>query len=335
MKQKISPFLNPEQNDQFSKLKGLNLQELITEIENFDFHYRKLLNIPEDMTFGTELEYEQVNKNQIDKFVTQNLSEWTSKFDMSLYKGGEITSPILTNTEQTWQELKSICDLLKTKKAITDQNAGGHIHLGAHTLGTDYKKWRKMFKIYIAYEHILFRFGFGDKISARKEILGYAAPIADKLYESLQEIEDFENLRNVIYIIPNESKNQAINFRNIHSYSIKNKKAKNTLEFRNLNASIEETIWQNNINAYAHLLLSTSSKTYDEEFIDYKLQHERVSFETDSYMYHEVCLKNALEFVDLIFNNNLDKVYFLKQYLKGFQQSYGTAPAQKAKIFIK
>ena len=36
-------------------------------------------------------------------------------------------------------------------------------------------------------------------------------------------------------------------------------------------------------------------------------------------MYDEIFLDQALEFADLIFTNNLDKIYFLKQYLKGFE----------------
>ena len=44
-------------------------------------------------------------------------------------------------------------------------------------------------------------------------------------------------------------------------------------------------------------------------------------------------LKQALEFCDLIFTNNLDKVYFLKQYLKSFK--IRTEPYYKAKKFTR
>lgn len=48
-----------------------------------------------------------------------------------------------------------------------------------------------------------------------------------------------------------------------------------------------------------------------------------------------VCLKNISEFLDLVFDNNLDKIYFLRQYLKDFQENYGIKTAVRAKKFVK
>lgn len=36
-------------------------------------------------------------------------------------------------------------------------------------------------------------------------------------------------------------------------------------------------------------------------------------------LYDEIYLEQALELCDMIFSNNFDKVYFLRQYLKSFQ----------------
>ena len=52
-------------------------------------------------------------------------------------------------------------------------------------------------------------------------------------------------------------------------------------------------------------------------------------------MHDEVNLQNVLEFVDLVFDNNLDKIYFLRQYLKDFQNGYKINSAVKAKSFVK
>ena len=64
------------------------------------------------------------------------------------------------------------------------------------------------------------------------------------------------------------------------------------------------------------MLVSSKDKVMDEEFLDYKLKHEFHPYLGNEYLYNNVNLKNALEFVDLVFNNNLDKVYFLRQYIK-------------------
>lgn len=52
----------------------------------------------------------------------------------------------------------------------------------------------------------------------------------------------------------------------------------------------------------------------------------------DSKLYGEIFLPEALEFSDMIFDNNLDKVYFLKQYLKNCDDSIEDTYAQK---FVK
>ena len=49
--------------------------------------------------------------------------------------------------------------------------------------------------------------------------------------------------------------------------------------------------------------------------------------------YSDIYLKQALEFSDLIFARNIDKIYFLKQYLKNNEVS--TKILKKAKPFTK
>ena len=36
---------------------------------------------------------------------------------------------------------------------------------------------------------------------------------------------------------------------------------------------------------------------------------------------NKIYIDDALEFVDLIFDNNMDKIYFLRQYIKSFEVS--------------
>ena len=49
--------------------------------------------------------------------------------------------------------------------------------------------------------------------------------------------------------------------------------------------------------------------------------------------YSDIYLTQALEFADLVFDNNLDKVYFLRQYLKNYQCS--NESLLRAKPFTK
>ena len=40
------------------------------------------------------------------------------------------------------------------------------------------------------------------------------------------------------------------------------------------------------------------------------------------YSYNQIYLEQALELCDMIFDNNLDKIYFLRQYLKSFETTF-------------
>lgn len=328
-------FINPEKNDNFAVLRGIDLQDLLVETENCLLEYRDKLNLPNDVTFGVELEYESVPRTITDKFIKKNLMEWNSKSDGSLNSGGEITSPIMKDNPKYWQELKKVCEFLSKKRADTFHNAGGHVHIGACVLREDVEAWKIFLKLYTTYESIIFRFIYGDKISGRKNIFKYAPPIADSLKRLLPRINKAESLFDIYLNLPTREKYAALNFCNVDFTIPENKNKKNTLEFRSPNATTNAIIWQNNINAFTKMLVSSRDKVIDEEFLDYKLSHEYLAYFGNKYIYNEINLKNVLEFVDLVFDNNLDKIYFLRQYLKNFQENYGTKTAVRAKRFVK
>lgn len=318
-------------NIMFSRLTGLDLQELLVQIENYDLDYRTNLNLPSNITFGAEIEYENVDKKIVDYFIS-NYKNWESKTDGSLTDGGEINSPIMKDEKQYWQELKSICKFLTRNKANTSVNAGGHIHIGAHPL-TKIKYWHVFLRLYAIYEPVLFRFFYGDKISGREKINDYARPIAQDLYKEKDKIAKAKRIGSLEYILPG-NRRQALNFTNINFEQVKKQLKGNTLEFRNPNATIDDVVWQNNINVASKMVLSSTQEVIDESFLDYKLNKE-FKIEKNRLLYSEINLKDALEFVDLIFDNTLDKIYFLRQYLKDFQDSFGTKPANFAKKFTK
>lgn len=234
-----------------------------------------------------------------------------------------------------WQELKKICEHLSRRKADTLHNAGGHIHIGTCVLGEDIEAWRNFLKLYTAYENIIFRFIYGDKISGRKKLFKYAPPIADSIYRAMPSIERAYSLSDIRWALPTSDRYAALNFCNVDFYNPESRCGKNTLEFRSPNATTNAVVWQNNINAFAKMLVASRDKVMDEEFLDYKLKHEYLPYSENEYMYNDVSLKNVLEFVDLVFDNNLDKIYFLRQYLKDFQENYGIKTAVRAKKFVK
>ena len=324
-------------NIMFSELGRCDLQDLILDIENFDLEYRDNLDLPLFVSFGVEIEYEGLLKSDVDSYLDQNHSKWISSVDGSLRRGGgEIISPIMFDIRNYWNPLKDICHYLKDNHADTLHNAGGHIHVGVQTLGEQYDSWFNFVTMYAVYEHVLYRFFYGDKVNARKNICKYARPMADSLYNRFSFYKETNYYKEILIdLLICFDRNCAINFGNVNYSNTGEFSKNNTIEFRIPNGSVEEVIWQNNINVITKLLLASRFRDIDLEYLNYKLNYDRVSSDRDYCLYHEVCLKDSLEFVDMVFDNTLDKYYFLRQYFKNFENNYREDKTVMAKKFVK
>ena len=101
----------------------------------------------------------------------------------------------------------------------------------------------------------------------------------------------------------------------------------NTIEFRCPNGTLEPIIWQNNANLFAKLLIYSKNNNFNHDIIDKRKTTTNIN------NYKIISLEQSLELADLIFNNNLDKIYFLRQYLKSYEES--DKILKKSKRFIK
>ena len=334
MKNKI---LDSDGNILFSNLNSQDLTDILKQIEKYYLEYRDTLNLPSSVSFGTEIEYEEVSMLDVGEYLYNSHLKnrgWISKDDGSLIGGGEITSPVKKDVNKYWHDLKKVCNYLTDLNVNTSTNAGGHIHVGAHILD-DIKKWILFLKIYMLYEGVLYRFFCGDKINGRSGMTNVARPTAGYLYKNFHKIKSSNSLLNISEILKNHDRRTACNFQNVSFDDIHNRRTKNTIEFRTPNATANEIIWQNNINAITKMLLTSSKDLVDEQLLNYKLKKEFIPYEGYEYIYSEINLKKALEFIDLIFDNNLDKIYFLRQYLKNYETTIDMPSATMAKRFTK
>ena len=312
--------------DMFSKLSSSDLLELLVEIENMYIEFRKklLFNYP-NLTFGIEIEYESVSRKIVSNFIKKNFSNWNSIGDESLKSGGEIISPVLNTSDCNWEAIESICNFLKHRNANMCNRAGEHIHIGRQVLDS-VQKCIDFAKFYIVSEPVLFRFGYGDKVSARKKIFKYASPAAYDLYKLLPRLEKCTTLEEAYSLLETVSRYTAVNFSNILS-----KTDKKTIEFRFFNATASKAIVQNNIYSIVNFSTAPSRGLIDYELIDYELEKLKYSELEFNYKYNEICLEDALLFVDQVFDNNISKMYCLKQYIKGYQNNFGIKNAVYAK----
>lgn len=327
-------FIKPNDNDLLSLMKGIDLQELLYRLDNYYLELREKLGFSDSVTFGLELEFEKAERRRIDeKLENAGLyPEWDLKNDASLDRGAEINSAILRDKEENWISLRNVCDIVK-EHAIIGKNSGGHIHIGTQVLGSNKEHWLNFIKLWSIYENIIFRFLYGDSLTHRASLERYAPPMAKSLWE------EYNSLKRVIarnmsfaYMISElqYDRYNAINFHNVSNP--REYCSRNTIEFRCPNGTLEPVIWQNNVNLLVNILKYSKDSSFDNDTID-----KRKEINADKYYelewYNQIYLVQALELADMLFDNNLDKVYFLRQYLKSFQ--IGASVLDKPKTFVK
>ncbi len=321
-----------EYNTAVSKLNCYDLVELLKMVESQELSLRSKLNLRDILTFGLEIEYQELAMLEIKDFIKKinkqydKNNKWIIKWDDSVCYvkdidgarhvfGGELTSRILNDNSNVWSELKKICDTLKDKGAVVGNSSGGHIHFGKNIFEENVNYLLNFIKFWMIYEKLIYRFSYGDNIGPRKNILFMAHPLSLRLYKELKNYSKINNYFELLGDLPMEKK-IAVNF---HVRDEIN--PKETVEFRCPNGTINPVIWQNNVNFFGKMLMYCSSDKFDEEFINYKLKHYCAA-DYDWSLYNEIYLGEALQLCDLVFDNDLDKLYFLKQYLKSFQLSY-------------
>lgn len=323
----LKEFINFESNDELSKLSKKELIYFFNLLDNYYLEYRKSLNTPSKYTFGIEIEAEYVDgafNKEIEPFYSKG---WLQNYECSLTDGDEYVSPILCDNIDTWIHLKKICNILNKHYQIKD-TCGGHIHIGTHILGKNNQTIRNFIKLWATYENVIYRFSYGEFLNPRCNTYLFFEPVAKKLFEVINDKDFYSKHFFEVINICNLHKSYGICFSNIKN---RQKEKDNTIEIRCPNGTLEPIIWQNNINFFMKLMLYSKSCNYDNDIVEKR----KNIIEKENVSYNQIYVDQALELADMIFNNNLDKVYFLRQYLKSFQEVKKEQDLKPAKTFIK
>ena len=312
----VFKFLKPTNNDFLSQMSGVDLQDLIILLNDYYMQLRDRLGFSKKVTFGLELEFENANKDLISFQLSESFPKdnWILKHDSTLHNGAEISSPILQDTKANWENLNKVC-MIVDSLALIGTRSGGHIHIGTQALGNNRDSWLNFIKIWSVYENIIFRFAYGEFLTSRPNMWNYARPVAKNFWEDYEELEEEQaNLESIIAKISHR-RLQAVNFNNVLKSNCDYYGVGNTIEFRCPNGSLDAAIWQNNVNLFVNLLSYCRSSAFNDNLVFRRRQLNLDKF-SDLRWYDEIYLDQALEFCDMIFSNNFDKVCFLKQYLK-------------------
>ncbi len=283
-------------------------------LKNSSINYRTDIKIPSNVTFGIEIEYENVVKDTISYFLSEieyydpEFRGWFNGIEPSISEydkhgevvNGEISSPILKNDLKTWKELKYVLDLLNRKHAIITEKCGGHVNIGAQIFDGNNDYFRNFLLLWTLYNSEIYAFSSGEYSKVRPDLDFVIKKSANLFKKNINKVLNSSGtftyyVSNILDIIPD--KKYDIHFRDIVS---EHYRPNNVIEFRVPNGTLKEEIWQNYINFFVKFILACK-KDLDIENILYKIENNEHSL---------------IELSDFVFSDNTDKENFLVQALK-------------------
>ncbi len=309
-------------------------EDFLNNLKKICVLYREEQLTNSALAFGTEIEFLNLDYEKIYGRLPFKLKGWQLQADRSVSSGGELISPILHDCQNDWEELKRACLFIKKKRGKIQDFCGGHIHVGVDFLGNNILAWQNFLNIYMAFEPVITRFFYGEFLNGGYRLNQFAEPIGYLLYTKQEKINTMSNLQELKNILLGENRYHAINFTGVNINAINMSLYKNTIEFRSSNGSLAPAIWQNNINLIMNILLTARGTGTDPELLKaYANDLSKNYFEFKNY--NTINMEKAATLADLVFTNNLDKAYFLRQYLKDGETSYATNGFVKSKKFYK
>ncbi len=261
--------------------------------------YRRKLDIPRKVIFGLELELDKVDPGEVYHLVRGRIGkDWIVKDDNSLTKdqSAEIVSPRLRNTEDTWELLFKLGELLNEINASYDK-CSFQVNFDGSLLPSVEAK-AKFLRLYAMYEDIIYRFSKSEDLSYRDSIEMYAAPIILAI-KGMMPLGD----------------NASVNiFRNQKRYGIAFKdQDKDLIEFRTPNMSNNPVYFQNYINTFYYLIMAVSKGKYDDDEVRDYIGRFSKSYLLEGYEVERV--EKAKAFCKRIFPKDMDKSNFMSQYI--------------------
>ena len=261
--------------------------------------YRSILTLPKDVNFGIELEMEDVDMINVYNQVRSTLgNNWNINKDDSLkpLRSAEIVSPVLQNTKDTWILIRKMGELLD-KMNPTYNKCSFQVNFDGSLLPKEEDRIRFL-KLYAMYEDIIYRFSKGEDEEYRESLETYASPIILTLKGLVNDprcaIEMFSN-----------NKRYGIIFKT---------QKKDLIEFRTPNSTSNPILMQNYITTFYYLLKFATSNKYPKKEVDEYIDRYMKIYILESY---ERCYEEkAIQFADMIFPKQVDKAFFLHQYLK-------------------
>jgi hypothetical protein len=269
---------------------------------------------------------------------------------------GEIVTPILTDKYYNWFVLNDMYKELVNTGATIGENTANHLHFGMHMINTP-KELSLLIKTLVVFEPIIFKFGYGydnhprSFIEALQGQVNYCMMMSPKRTrkfiealdcfdkskdrEMMHEFYDFGTGKDMFRAVFNFN---TFDFKKFFDKEPNEKPSRyDHIEVRCFNGTLDARIVQNNINLITNIIRAVHDGEIDEEYVEQEYQkfiQKEYSFDHRTAVlydieeikeyngvlrsYNDIDWDKALKLADMIFKTELDKLLFLKQYLKIF-----------------
>lgn len=332
-------------NQIFAELEDDNFFYLDNEDE-FNEKLRNGIEVPYDyenalngsnITFGIELEFVGGNADAIARelydlgicgydhrvgYHSPGINgKWKLERDGTVSSGGsggELVSPVLRDTPETWRNIEKICEVAKRHGATIDQRCGGHVHIGMEPLDTARQRWRRFFKVISGYEECIYRASGGDEGRIRRGHIDYASTFADRANYGSTTYISMDNENDVIDLARRVSNNNR--YYGINLTNITNSSKPDTVEFRYFNGSLNAKQIQANVKLASGIIMaSEKARTKDVESISLNVTEafkRRGNLLNNHNVTEERSNKKIAEFMDIIFTRKKDKDALISVFSK-------------------
>ncbi|MCX0356212.1 amidoligase family protein, partial [Clostridium perfringens] len=295
-----------------------------------EYEYENVLN-GNTNTFGVELEFvggdaDAIARELYDLGIVSaprrlnyhsrgEAGKWKVERDGSVslgITGGEIVSPVLKDTPETWRQIETICRVAKRHGARIDANCGGHVHIGMDKLDTARQRWRRFFKTIEVYEDCIYRAAGGDLGTIRAAALSYAKPFRERAAESKYihfNMDNDDDVRNMARVVSENNRYYGINLTNIA------RDRAPTVEFRHFNGSLNPKQIQANIKMAAGII-NASEKARFRDTEDEIFKKRGNILKNSSTSDGVKTKRKMMEFLDIAFPRKNDKKVILNVFKK-------------------
>lgn len=307
----------------------LNTLEMARNIEP-EYEYENVLNGSQN-SFGIEIEFVGGDADAIarelyslgicayDRRVGYHSrsvpGKWKLERDGSVCsgsEGGELVSPVLRDTPETWQTIEKICEVVKRHGGYVNQRCGGHVHIGMDSLDTARQRWKRFLKNISCFEDVVYRLAGGSLGRIREGYTAYATPFAGEAQRAVNRsfrMESEGDVNNFARSIC-QSRYKAINLTNIPEPN-----KPNTIEFRYFNSSLDPRQLQANIKiANAIIVSSEKARTRGNSTSEaMKRRGNMLKEQTPGRNRSNTAL---MKFVDIVFSRKKDKDNIINVFAK-------------------